>query len=227
MAARAAASPTASAVMLSLSVGEDRAHGLLRGRSGSKRPGPATLLGRLFSVGGRAAFTSRDKIAGPLRSSAEASALRLRCGCRSVPPAAFVAMKAAMGAADPTRKAAMTTDHDDDFEPHHSSSPTDQVLHELQLYGYRPFNDEPDPRPLPEAQHPRRQHLRHLRRPRGGAGRHSPRTRPRGPALVDGERLPSRHRHGSNANSTTTSWRSNARNGNRMAARSNPSSWNA
>jgi hypothetical protein len=60
-------------------------------------------------------------------------------------------MKAAMGAADPTRKAAMTTNHDDDFEPHHSSSPTDQVLHELQLYGYRPFNDEPDPRPLPEA----------------------------------------------------------------------------
>ncbi len=27
----------------------------------------------------------------------------------------------------------------------------DQVLHELQLYGYRPFNDEPDLRPLPEA----------------------------------------------------------------------------
>ena len=45
----------------------------------------------------------------------------------------------------------MTTNHDDDFEPHHSSSPTDQVLHELQLYGYRPFDDEPDPRPLPEA----------------------------------------------------------------------------
>ena len=46
----------------------------------------------------------------------------------------------------------MTTNHDDDFEPHHSSSPTDQVLHELQLYGYRAFQDEPDPRPLPEAQ---------------------------------------------------------------------------
>jgi hypothetical protein len=45
----------------------------------------------------------------------------------------------------------MTTDHDDDFEPGHSSSPTDQVLHELQLYGYRPFQDEPDARPLPEA----------------------------------------------------------------------------
>ena len=45
----------------------------------------------------------------------------------------------------------MTPNHDDDFEPHHSSSPTDRVLHELQLYGYRPFHDEPDPRPLPEA----------------------------------------------------------------------------
>ncbi|MBU4567635.1 MAG: DUF2493 domain-containing protein, partial [Alphaproteobacteria bacterium] len=45
----------------------------------------------------------------------------------------------------------MTTDNDDDFEPHHSASPTDQILHELQLYGYRPFHDEPDPRPLPEA----------------------------------------------------------------------------
>ena len=45
----------------------------------------------------------------------------------------------------------MTTDHDDtEFEPPHGSSPTDHVLTELQLYGYRPFHDEPDPRPLPE-----------------------------------------------------------------------------
>jgi hypothetical protein len=45
----------------------------------------------------------------------------------------------------------MTTDHDDThFEPPHSSSPTDHVLNELQLYGYRPFQDEPDPRALPE-----------------------------------------------------------------------------
>ncbi|MGB3832803.1 MAG: DUF2493 domain-containing protein [Mesorhizobium sp.] len=42
------------------------------------------------------------------------------------------------------------THHDDDFEPVHTSSPTDHVLNELQLYGYRPFEDEPDPRPLPE-----------------------------------------------------------------------------
>ncbi|TIO07763.1 DUF2493 domain-containing protein [Mesorhizobium sp.] len=41
-------------------------------------------------------------------------------------------------------------DHDPDFEPAHASSPIDHVLSELQLYGYRPFCDEPDPRPLPE-----------------------------------------------------------------------------
>ena len=45
----------------------------------------------------------------------------------------------------------MTTDHDDPVEPPHASSPTDRVLTELQLYGYRPFQDEPDPRPLPDA----------------------------------------------------------------------------
>jgi hypothetical protein len=33
----------------------------------------------------------------------------------------------------------------------HTSSPTDHLLTELQLHGYRPFQDEPDPRPLPEA----------------------------------------------------------------------------
>ena len=46
----------------------------------------------------------------------------------------------------------MTTDHEDTgHEPPHPSSSTDRVLEELQLYGYRPFRDEPDPRPLPEA----------------------------------------------------------------------------
>ena len=43
----------------------------------------------------------------------------------------------------------MTSDRDD-FEPQHASSPTDHVLTELQLYGFRPFQDELDPRPLPE-----------------------------------------------------------------------------
>ncbi len=57
-----------------------------------------------------------------------------------------------MGAADPTEDFIMATDRDDtDFEPPHTSSPTDHILAELQLYGHRPFQDEPDPRPLPEA----------------------------------------------------------------------------
>lgn len=46
----------------------------------------------------------------------------------------------------------MTSHLDDDaHEPAHASSPTDLVLAELQLYGYRPRQDEPDPRPLPDA----------------------------------------------------------------------------
>jgi hypothetical protein len=46
----------------------------------------------------------------------------------------------------------MTTDHDNaEFEPQHGSSPTDHLLNELQLYGHRPFQDELDPRPLPDA----------------------------------------------------------------------------
>jgi hypothetical protein len=46
----------------------------------------------------------------------------------------------------------MTTDPDDtELARPHASSCTDHVLIELQLYGHRPFQDEPDPRPLPEA----------------------------------------------------------------------------
>jgi hypothetical protein len=59
-------------------------------------------------------------------------------------------MKAAAVAVTRRRTSPMTADLDDTFEPHHASSPTDHLLSELQLYGYRPFQDEPDPRPLPE-----------------------------------------------------------------------------
>ena len=46
----------------------------------------------------------------------------------------------------------MTQDPDDQArEPVHTASQTDHVLTELQLYGWRPFQDEPDPRPFPEA----------------------------------------------------------------------------
>jgi hypothetical protein len=39
--------------------------------------------------------------------------------------------------------------HRDD-EPEHTASPTEHVLTELQLFGHKPFYDEPDTRPLPE-----------------------------------------------------------------------------
>src|SRR5690606_18211870 len=119
-----------------------------RGRSGRQTARPGNLGGRLFSVGGRAAFTSRSKIVGPLRSSAGASALRFAPGAGPARPPSSVAMKAARVAANPATEHPMITD--DDFEPHHSASPTNHVLTELQLYGFRPFQDEPDPRPLPE-----------------------------------------------------------------------------
>jgi hypothetical protein len=46
----------------------------------------------------------------------------------------------------------MATDRDiSDIEDPNASSPTDRVLTELQMHGYRPFQDEPDLRPLPEA----------------------------------------------------------------------------
>lgn len=44
----------------------------------------------------------------------------------------------------------MTHSDNADFEPHHATSPTQAVIAELQLYGYRPHQDEPDPRPLPD-----------------------------------------------------------------------------
>ena len=100
-----------------------------------------------------------------------------------------------MGAADPTKDSTMTTDHDEpDFEPPHASSPTDHVLTELQLYGHRPFQDEPDPRPLPEAHTIAGAVADIFDALVATLERHPPRTRPRGPALVDRQPLPPRHR---------------------------------
>lgn len=44
----------------------------------------------------------------------------------------------------------LTQPFDDDYEPHHTSSPTERVVIEMQMYGHRPHQDEPDPRPLPD-----------------------------------------------------------------------------
>ena len=38
----------------------------------------------------------------------------------------------------------------DDYDPHHESSPTDHLIQDLQLHGYRPSEDELDQRPPPE-----------------------------------------------------------------------------
>jgi hypothetical protein len=58
-------------------------------------------------------------------------------------------MKAAAGAATRNRSVPMTRDGDT-FEPHRQASPTEHVLTELQLFGYRPSEEELDPRPTPE-----------------------------------------------------------------------------
>ncbi|GLH77055.1 hypothetical protein SSBR45G_19630 [Bradyrhizobium sp. SSBR45G] len=44
----------------------------------------------------------------------------------------------------------MSDHHDEMREPHDTQSSTVDAFAELQLYGYRRFDDEPDPRPLPE-----------------------------------------------------------------------------
>ncbi|WP_316165467.1 MULTISPECIES: DUF2493 domain-containing protein [unclassified Bradyrhizobium] len=44
----------------------------------------------------------------------------------------------------------MSDQQDEMREPHDAQSSIDNALTELQLYGYRPFDDELDPRPLPE-----------------------------------------------------------------------------
>jgi hypothetical protein len=48
-------------------------------------------------------------------------------------------------------------DSDDPDSERHAQSPTGHLLDELALYGYRPGQDEPDPRPLPEPDTARRQ----------------------------------------------------------------------
>ena len=130
------------------------AHGLLeRATFAASDPAAQWLKAGYFPSAAEAAFTSRGKITGlaAILRWRFGPSLRSGAGPSRMPP--FVAMKAAMGAADPTKEAAMTTDPTDGkYEPLHTSSQTDHVLAELQLYGYRPFQDDPDPRPLPEAQ---------------------------------------------------------------------------
>jgi hypothetical protein len=57
-------------------------------------------------------------------------------------------MKAAMAQPPAQGGLAFPIDAGNDFKPFQASSPTDRVIHELQVYGHRPHQDEPDPRRL-------------------------------------------------------------------------------
>ena len=102
-----------------------------------------------FPLHARGAHSSRGKIVFAF------AVLRSRCGRAGLTPSA-VPTRSAPGlrrrrrprwARPPLTEAdAMTTDD----EPIHTESPTASLLVELQLYGHRPFQDEPDARPLPE-----------------------------------------------------------------------------
>jgi YspA, cpYpsA-related SLOG family len=60
-------------------------------------------------------------------------------------------VKAAAVAVHPIKEHPMFTDLDDTvFEPDHSASPTDTICTELQLFGYRHSQHDPDPRATPE-----------------------------------------------------------------------------
>ena len=162
----------------------ERAIGPQAGRTGNGG-------GRLFSGGACRAFPSRNKIAGlchpplALRPSACAP------GAGPSRPGAVVATKAAMVAVQPTEHPMNA--HDDD-EPNHSASPTDHVLQELQLYGWRPSEGEARSARRPGGSRHRRRRRRHLRRPHRHPGRHPPRPRPRRTALVERQHVPPRRR---------------------------------
>lgn len=79
----------------------------------------------------------------------DAPAAPLRGAVQSCPHRRLIAAKAAMSAATTAGTDTMAIDPSLDDEPS-ASSPTGHMLQELQLYGHRPHQDEPDPRPLPD-----------------------------------------------------------------------------
>ena len=125
------------------------AHGLLEGDRTASGPVPQRRQAAIFRRGParcRALCIAKQNSRLPPSSvSLRPRAVQARSARRRV-----IATKASMGAAIPTKGTNMTTRRDNpDFEPIHASSPTAHLLTELQLYGHRPFQDEPDHRPLP------------------------------------------------------------------------------
>ena len=79
---------------------------------------------------------------------------------------------------------------DTDLSDTEAASPTAHLLETLQLYGYRPFEDEPDPRPLPEPQTAQGLLYDSFDAIIAHAGRYAPRGRLARCALVDGQPVP-------------------------------------
>jgi hypothetical protein len=105
-----------------------------------------------FPSAGKPAFTSRNKIVGPHHPPLRSGRFRFAPRCRSGPPDGFRRHEGRDGRGRSEHKEAVMTTDDDitGYEPPQASSPTDHLLTELQLYGHRSFQDEPDPRPLPD-----------------------------------------------------------------------------
>jgi hypothetical protein len=124
---------------------EDRASAFERaiGRQAGR---PGNLVADYFPAA-LWAFPSRAKIVGPFGPPLRfGPALSLRVPVR---PARRLRRHEGRDGRGPNPTEHPVSEHDE-HEPHHTSSPTDHALTELQLYGYRPYEDEPDPRPLPE-----------------------------------------------------------------------------
>jgi hypothetical protein len=131
----------------------------LRGRPCGKRPGPAMAAAGYFPPRARRMglhffFIERRRALHREAKYPSSAILRFApaaARCRSGPPAAFCRHEGRDWCSRSDRKKHfMTTDHDDTGHEPSVASATDYVLTELQLHGYRPFQDEPDPRPLPK-----------------------------------------------------------------------------
>jgi len=120
-----------------------------------------------FPPRGKPRFASRSKQSG-FAILADASAFAsLRVQIRS--PAAFVAMKAAIGAADPTKESPMTTDHEDAATSRAYFISTDHVLAELSSTATVPSR-RTRPETAARSSDCCRRRLRHFRRPHCGLG---------------------------------------------------------
>jgi hypothetical protein len=141
-----AAPPEGRVTAFERAIGRQAARVRNDGKSFSSPAGTTLPRGR---DPGSPAFLARQENAAPPSSAA----LRPPRGAGPTRPPSGDRHEGRDGRGHAEKDITVTTDRDDhDFEQPQTSSPTDQVLTELQLYGYRPFQDEPDPRPLPEAE---------------------------------------------------------------------------